>query len=294
MSNMKNPLTKYYTGNYEWQPQTMPGVQAEMRPIPDCGETTYHGNHKLEGRKALITGGDSGIGRAVAIAFAREGADIVINYLPDEEKDAQDLKALLEKEKCHVILMPGDISDESFCQKLVRDTVDKLGGLDILCLVAGKQVANEDITTLSTEQIVQTYATNVFAMMWLTRAAVPYLKPGASIINTSSIQAYQPSEDLLDYAGTKAAIRAFTQGLAKQLAPKGIRVNAVAPGPIWTPLQICGGQLKEGLIEFGQKTPLKRAGQPAELAEVYVFLASDAASYVTASVYSVTGGMLSV
>ncbi len=294
MSNMKNPLTKYYTGNYEWQPQTMPGVQAEMHPIPDCGETSYQGNHKLEGRKALITGGDSGIGRAAAIAFAREGADIVINYLPDEEKDAQDLKALLEREDCHVILIPGDISDEAFCQKLVRDTIDKLGGLDILCPVAGKQVANADITTLSTEQIVQTYATNVFAMMWLTRAAVPYLKPGASIINTTSIQAYQPSEDLLDYAGTKAAIRAFTQGLAKQLAPKGIRVNAVAPGPIWTPLQICGGQLKEGLIEFGQNTPLKRAGQPAELAEVYVFLASDAASYVTASVYSVTGGMLSV
>lgn len=291
---MKNPLTKYYTGNYEWQPQAMPGVQAEMTPIPDCGETSYHGNHKLEGRKALITGGDSGIGRAVAIAFAREGADIVVNYLPDEEKDAQDLKALLEREDCHVILIPGDISDEAFCQKLVRETVDKLGGLDILCPVAGKQVANADITTLSTEQIVQTYATNVFAMMWLTRAAVPYLKPGASIINTTSIQAYQPSEDLLDYAGTKAAIRAFTQGLAKQLAPKGIRVNAVAPGPIWTPLQICGGQLKEKLVKFGQNTPLKRAGQPAELAEVYVFLASDAASYVTASVYSVTGGMFSV
>ncbi len=292
MSHLINSLKKYYEGGYEWQPQKSPGVQAKMHPIPDCGEETYRGSGKLKGRKALITGGDSGIGRAAAIAFAREGADVAINYLPFEEDDAQEVKHIIEQDDGKAILIPGDVSDESFCKELIKTAVDELGGLDILVPNAGVQTANKDITTLPTEQIIHTYAVNVFGMMWLVREAVPHMHPGSTIITTTSIQAYQPSEDLLDYAGTKAAIRAFTQAAAKQFAPKGIRVNAVAPGPIWTPLQICGGQLKEKLPEFGQNTLLKRAGQPAELADVYVFLASDASSYVTGAIYGITGGML--
>lgn len=291
--NLVNPLKQYYHGSYDWQPQEAPGIQAKMHPLPDCGEKSYKGSGKLEGRKALVTGGDSGIGRAAAIAYAREGADVAINFLPQEEEDAQEVKELIEAEGRKAILIPGDISSEEFCKALIEKAVKELDGLDILCLVAGKQVANEDIETLPTEQIVKTYEVNVFGMMWLVREAMPHLKAGSCIINTTSIQAYQPSEILLDYAGTKAAIKVFTQALAKQIAPKGIRVNAVAPGPIWTPLQVSGAQTKENLTKFGQQTPLKRAGQPVELASVYVFLASDAASYVTGQIYSVTGGMLS-
>ncbi len=286
-----NPLTKYYHGSYKWQPQEAPAVQAKMHPVPDCGEKSYQGFGRLKGRRALITGGDSGIGRAAAIAFAREGADVVINYLPSEDEDAEEVQELIAAEGQKAVLLAGDVGDEDFCQELVAKTVEELGGLDILCQAAGRQTANADITTLSTAQIEETYRVNVFGMMWLARAAVPHLKAGACIINTTSIQAFQPSEDLLDYAGTKAAIRAFTQGLSKQLAPKGIRVNAVAPGPIWTALQICGGQLKESLLTFGSDTPMKRAGQPVELAEIYVYLASDAASYVTGQIFGVTGGM---
>ncbi len=289
-----NPLKEYYQGGYDWQPQEAPGVQADMHPVPDCGEKSYRGSGRLKGRKALVTGGDSGIGRAAAIAYAREGADVAINYLSAEKDDAEEVRKLIEAEDRKAVLIPGDISSEDFCKTLIEKAADELDGLDILCLVAGKQVAQKDIATLSTEQIVKTYEVNVFGMMWLVREAMPYLKPGSCIINTTSIQAYDPSEYLLDYAGTKAAIRAFTQGLAKQIAPKGIRVNAVAPGPIWTPLQICGGQLKENLPDFGSDTPMKRAGQPVELADVYVFLASPEASYVTGQVYGVTGGMLTV
>ncbi len=292
MSHLTNPLKKYYDGGYEWQPQKAPGVQAKMHPLPDCGEKTYRGTGKLKGRKALITGGDSGIGRAAAIAFAREGADIAISYLPFEEEDAQEVKHIIEHEDGKAILIPGDVSDENFCKELIKTAISELGGLDILVPNAGTQTANKDITTLTTEQILYTYSVNVFGMMWLVREAVPHMHPGSTIITTTSIQAYQPSEDLLDYAGTKAAIRAFTQAAAKQFAPKGIRVNGVAPGPIWTPLQICGGQLKEKLPEFGQDTLLKRAGQPAELADVYVYLASEASSYVTGAIYAITGGML--
>lgn len=287
-----NPLTQYYYGGYEWQPQEAPGIQAKMYPLPDCGEKSYRGSGKLAGRKALVTGGDSGIGRAAAIAYAREGADVALNYLPFEEEDAREVRQLIEAEGRKAVLIPGDISDENFCKKLVAQAVKELDGLDILCLAAGKQAANKDITTLPTEQLVKTYEVNVFAMMWLVREAMPSLKPGSAIITTTSIQAYEPSEYLLDYAGTKAAIRAFTQAFAKQAAPKGIRVNSVAPGPVWTPLQICGGQLKENLPEFGADTPMKRAGQPAELAQVYVFLASEEASYVTGMIYGITGGML--
>ncbi len=291
-SKLTNPLKEYYHGSYNWQPQEAPGVQTDMHPVPDCGEDSYVGHERLKGRKALITGGDSGIGRAAAIAYAREGADVAINYLPEEEEDAQEVKKLIEDAGSKAVLIAGDISREEFCKQLIEKAVDELGGLDILCLCAGKQVAQDDITQMPTEQFVRTYEINVFGMMWLVREAVPHMKAGSSIINTTSIQAYQPSEFFLDYAGTKAAIRAFTQGLAQQLAPKDIRVNAVAPGPIWTALQISGGQLKENLSDFGKDTPMKRAGQPVEVADIYVFLASDASSYVTGQIYGVTGGMI--
>lgn len=287
---MQDPLHQYREEGYSKQLQEYPGVQADMDPVPDCGEKTYVGNGRLKGRKALITGGDSGIGRAAAIAYSREGADIVVNYMDAEKKDAESLKELLEAEGRKVILVPGDLSDKEFCKELVETAYKELGGLDILALVAGKQVAKEDIQEITDEQLIKTFEINVFSMFWVVKAALPYLPAGASIITTSSIQAYQPGEDLLDYASTKAAIVAFTRALAKQIASKGIRVNSVAPGPIWTALQVSGGQLQESLPKFGQSTPLKRAGQPAELAGAYVFLASQESSYITAEVIGVTGG----
>ncbi|MEW5288846.1 SDR family oxidoreductase [Erwinia papayae] len=287
---MQNPLNQYYTDDYPKQRQSAPGVQAEMQPVPDCGEKTWRGSQRLEGRKALVTGADSGIGRAVAIAYAREGADVALSYLADEQKDAEEVASLIREAGRKAILLPGDISDERFSVSLVEDARQQLGGLDILALVAGKQVAVEDIAELTTEQFRQTYDTNVMSLFWITKAAIPHLPAGSSIITTSSIQAYQPSPHLLDYASTKAAILNYTRGLAKQVAEKGIRVNCVAPGPIWTPLQIAGGQTQDKIPEFGQQTPLKRAGQPAELAGVYVYLASQESSYVTAEVHGVTGG----
>jgi len=262
-----------------------------MDPVPDCGEKSYVGSGRLKDRKALVTGGDSGIGRAAAIAYAREGADVVINYLPAEEEDAQEVKALIEAEGRKAVLIPGDLTDEAFTRSLVNQARDALGGLDILALVAGKQTAVEDIADLTSEQFEQTYKTNVFSLFWITQEALKFLQPGASIITTSSVEAYQPNATLLDYASTKAAILNFTRGLAKQVAEKGIRVNSVAPGPVWTALQISGGQPQEKLPKFGQSTPLKRAGQPAEVAAVYVYLASQESSYVTAEVHGVTGGM---
>lgn len=286
----QDPTTQYHTGEYPKQKQPSPGVQAKMTPVPDCGEKSYVGSGRLKDRKALVTGGDSGIGRAAAIAYAREGADVAINYLPAEEEDAQDVKALIEAEGRKAVLIPGDLSDESFARSLVHKAREALGGLDVLALVAGKQVAIEEIADLTSEQFQKTYAVNVFALFWLTQEALPLLSPGASIITTSSIQAYQPSPHLLDYASTKAAILNYSRGLAKQVAEKGIRVNVVAPGPIWTALQISGGQPQEKLPEFGQQTPMKRAGQPAELAPIYVYLASHESSYVTAEVHGVCGG----
>lgn len=285
-----NPVDEYYTGKFPMQKQPYPGVEANMKPIPDDGKDTYVGHGRLRGRKALITGGDSGIGRAVAIAFAREGAEVAVNYLPREQKDAESLQKLLENEGRKVILLPGDLSDEKFCKKLVDDVVKSLGGMDTLVLNAGMQQAVRHIADLTTEQLRKTFEINVFSMFWIMKEAIPHLPAGSSVITTSSIQAGEPGETLVDYAATKAAIEAFTQALAKQVAPKGIRVNAVAPGPIWTPLQISGGQVPEKIPEFGHNTPLGRAGQPAEVAGVYVFLASDEASYVTAEVYGVAGG----
>ena len=287
---MRDPLTQYPQPKFDKQPQSAPGLAQDMDPKPDHGETSYRGSGRLEGRRAIITGADSGIGRAAAIAFAREGADVVLSYLASEQKDADEVTALITQAGRRTVCMPGDIGDEAFCQKLVADGAKALGGLDILVNVAGKQTAVDDIADLTTEQIEATYRTNVYAMMWLCKAAIPLMPKGATIINTTSIQAYQPSPMLLDYAGTKAAIVAFTHGLAKQVADKGIRVNAVAPGPVWTPLQTSGGQPQSKIPDLGASVPLKRPGQPAELAPIYVLLASQESSFVTGEIYGVTGG----
>lgn len=288
--SMQNPLTQYPTPEFPKQPQTAPGTVHKMQPAADHGETSYKGFGRMVGRKALITGADSGIGRAAAIAYAREGADIVLNYLPEEEADAQEVVALIEAEGRKAIAVPGDLKDEAFCNSLVEQAVEALGGLDVLVNVAGKQTAQKDIAELTTEQFDATFKTNVYAMFWLCKAALPHLPAGATIINTASIQAYQPSETLLDYAPTKSSIVAFTKALAKQVIGKGIRVNAVAPGPFWTPLQPSGGQPQEKIPEFGSETPMGRPGQPAECAPIYVLLATQESSYITGEVFGVTGG----
>jgi len=286
----KDPLEQYPKPPFEKQLQEWPGLAGKMNPKPDHGERSYQGSGRLAGRKALITGGDSGIGRAVAIAYAREGADVAINYLPEEEEDAKEVVEMIRAAGRKAVALPGDIRTETFCKQLVEDAVDQLGGLDILVNNAGRQQSVDSILHLTSEAFDATYKTNFYAIFWITKAAVPHLKPGASIINTGSEQAEDPSPNLLDYASTKAAIINFSKSLPKQLAEKGIRVNAVAPGPVWTPLQISGGQPQEKLPKFGMKTALKRAGQPAELAPAYVLLASQESSFVTGLVYSVTGG----
>jgi NAD(P)-dependent dehydrogenase (short-subunit alcohol dehydrogenase family) len=244
----------------------------------------------LSGRKALITGGDSGMGRAAAIAYAREGADVAINYLPAEEQDANEVIQLIKAEGRKAVALPGDIREESFCKKLVADAVAQLGGLDILVSNAGRQQNRQSILDISTEDFDATMKTNIYAPFWIIKAALPHLAPGSVIIGTSSEQAYDPSEDLYDYAQTKAATTNYVKSLAKQLAPKGIRVNGVAPGPIWTPLQVSGGTTQEKLTKFGEKTPMKRPGQPVELASIYVQLASSSGSYATGQVYGSSGG----
>jgi len=287
---MQDPVKQYPHPKFKMQPQPEPGLASKMDPKPDHGEKTYKGSGRLQGRKAIVTGGDSGIGRATAIAFAREGADIVLNYLPSEQSDADEVVKLVEAEGRKIIPCPADLADEATARELIHTALEQLGGLDILANIAGKQVAIEKIDELKTSQIEQTFKVNVYAMMWLCREAIPHLPAGATIINTASIQSYQPSPTLLDYASTKAAIVAFTQALAKQIAEKGIRVNAVAPGPIWTPLQPSGGQPQEKIPDFGAQVPLQRPGQPAEVAPAYVFLASQESSYITAEVIGVTGG----
>ena len=272
------------------QPQPVPGLASKMIPVPDHGEKSYRGSGRLAGRKALITGGDSGIGRAVAIAYAREGADVAIGYLPEEESDAAEVIKLIEAEGRKAVALPGDIRSEEFCQSLVKEAASKLDGLDILVNNAGRQQFNESIRTLSTEDFDATFKTNVYAMFWITKAALEYLPRGASIINTSSVQAYKPSEILLDYAQTKACIVAFTKSLAQQLGKEGIRVNAVAPGPYWTPLQSSGGQPQEKVKEFGGSAPLGRPGQPAEIAPLYVTMASNESSYTSGQVWCSDGG----
>jgi NAD(P)-dependent dehydrogenase (short-subunit alcohol dehydrogenase family) len=272
------------------QPQKPPGLASKMSPPPDHGEKSYRGHGRLASRKALITGGDSGIGRAAAIAFAREGADVAINYLPHEESDAREVIKLIEAEGRIAVAIPGDIRNERFCGKLVATAIKKLGGLDILVNNAGKQQAVDSILDITTEQFDATFKTNVYAMFWITKAALPHLKPGSSIINTSSVQAYDPSPNLVDYAQTKSCIVSFTKSLAQQIASKGIRVNAVAPGPFWTPLQSSGGQPPKKVMKFGDENAMGRPGQPVELAPVYVLLASHESSFATGQVYGACGG----
>ncbi|GAB46925.1 putative oxidoreductase [Mobilicoccus pelagius NBRC 104925] len=267
------------------------GLDADMTPEADLGEKSYRGTGRLTGRKALVTGGDSGIGAATAIAFAREGADVVIAYLPEEEEDAQKVAEVIKAEGRTVGTVPGDLRDKQFCRDLVAKAVEILGGLDILVNNGGKQVAVADVADIDDEQIEATFDVNIMAMFRVVKAALPHLQPGSTIINTTSVEAYTPSQQLVDYASTKASINNFTKSLSQQLAPKGIRVNAVAPGPIWTPLQPSGGQLTENLPEFGKATPLGRAGQPTELAPAYVFLASPESSYVVGATIAVAGGM---
>ncbi len=286
----RDPTTQYVRPPFQKQTQPWPGLAGKMIPKPDHGETTYQGSGRLIGRKALITGGDSGIGRAVAIAFAREGADVAINYLPVEEPDAREVVQLIRAAGRKAVAIPGDIRSEAFCNQLVAEAVRQLGGLDILVNNAARQHQVGSIMDLTTELFDWTLKTNLYAMFWITKAAMPHFQPGAVIINTASEQAYDPSANLLDYAQTKAAIVNFTKSLAKQQAHRGIRVNAVAPGPIWTPLQPSGGQDPNKLPQFGADTPMGRPGQPAELAPVYVQLASQESSYATAQVYGVNGG----
>jgi NAD(P)-dependent dehydrogenase (short-subunit alcohol dehydrogenase family) len=272
------------------QKQEWPGLAGKMTPRPDHGETTYRGTGRLMGRRALITGGDSGIGRAVAIAFAREGADVAIGYLPAEEADAREVVALIRQAGRNAVALPGDIRDEAFCRKMVEQAVRQLGGLDILVNNAARQQSIDSILELTTAELDWHFKTNLYALFWITKAAVPHLPPGGSIITTASVQAYSPSPNLLAYSQTKAAQVAFTKSLAKQLADKGIRVNAVAPGPVWTPLQVSGGQTQSNLEKFGEDSPMKRPAQPAELAPAYVALAAADASYTTGQVYGVAGG----
>ncbi len=287
----QDPRTQYPQPPFDKQPQSAPGINSDMKPKPDCGEETYTGSGKLTGRKALITGADSGIGRAAAIAFAREGADVALSYLASEEKDAQEVVALIEKEGRKAVAIPGDITDEAFCTSLVETAVSGLGGLDILVNNAGKQATKPAILDITTAQFDLTLKTNLYALFWITKAAVPHLQPGASVINTASIQGYEPSEGLLDYALTKAGIVDFSKALSKQMIEKGVRVNAVAPGPFWTPLQSSGGTSEENLKTFGSAVPLGRPGQPVEIAPVYVLLASQEGSYITGEVFGVTGGV---
>jgi NAD(P)-dependent dehydrogenase (short-subunit alcohol dehydrogenase family) len=289
-TSMKNAASLHTRPPFPVQAQPWPGLASKMEPRPDHGETSYVGRGRLTGRKALITGGDSGIGRAVAIAFAREGADVALSYLEAEEADANEVAELIRDAGRQVVCLPGDIRDEGFCQRLVGRAAQGLGGLDLLVNNAGRQQSAESILDITTDAFDWTFKTNVYAMFWITKAAVPHLPPGAAIINTASVNAYDPAENLLDYASTKAAIANFSRGLAKQLAKKGIRVNAVAPGPYWTPLQVSGGQTEEKLVKFGSDTPLGRPGQPAEIATVYVDLASSESSYVTGQVYGAAGG----
>lgn len=287
---LQDPRTQYPVPPFPKQPQPVPGIAAQMDPKPDHGEESYVGSGKLTGRKALVTGADSGIGRAAAIAYAREGADVALSYLPAEEEDAKAVVALIEAEGRKAVALPGDITDENWCRDLVAQTVEQLGGLDILVINAGRQQYRDAIDEVSSDDFDRTMKTNLYAMHWIAQAAVPHLPAGASVITTASVQAYEPSAILLDYATTKAGIVAYTKALAKQLIEKGIRANVVAPGPFWTVLQSSGGQPQEKVMEFGKQSQFGRPGQPVEIAPVYVLLASQEGSYITGEVFGVTGG----
>jgi NAD(P)-dependent dehydrogenase (short-subunit alcohol dehydrogenase family) len=287
---LRDPISKYPAPPFGKQKQEWPGLACRMTPRPDHGETSYRGSGRLKGRKALITGGDSGMGRAAAIAFAREGADVALNYFPTEEPDAREVVELITEAGQKAIALPGDLRSEDFCKTLVADAIVALGGLDILVSNAGRQQAHESILDISSEDFDATIKTNIYAPFWLIRAAVPHMPPGSAIIGTTSEQATDPTPDLYDYAQTKAATTNYIRSLAKQLASRGIRVNGVAPGPIWTPLQVSGGASMAKLENFGGQTPMRRPGQPAELASIYVQLAAEDASYTTGHVYGAAGG----
>lgn len=287
-----DPRSLYHGDEFASQKQNKKGLalQKEMTPRPDCGEESYVGSAQLQDRRVLITGADSGIGRAVAIAFAREGADVAIHFYPGEEEDAAEVAEYVQAAGRKALLIPGDFRDEAVPGQVVETVVAEFGGLDTLVLNAAHQVAQSDILALPVQQVKDTFMVNIISMFALVKAAKPHLEPGSAIVTTTSVQAFDPSPNLMDYAATKAAIRNFTISLSRQLVEDGIRVNGVAPGPIWTALQLNGGQLPGELAAFGQESPLKRAGQPVELAPVYVFLASNKASYVTGQIYGVTGG----
>jgi NAD(P)-dependent dehydrogenase (short-subunit alcohol dehydrogenase family) len=286
----QDPTTAHHDEGFPAQQQDQPGLTDKTRPEPDHGEDSYRGAQRLTDRRTLITGGDSGIGRAVAVAFAREGADVALVYMPEEEEDAQDTARVVADAGRRALTLPGDLREEQFCADIVERTVAELGGLDVLVLNAAYQKDREGIETLETAEMERVFRTNLFAQIFTLRAAVPHLKPGASIILTTSVQAFNPSPGLVDYAMTKAAQVALVKALAEELGPKGIRINGVAPGPIWTPLIPATGWDEERLASFGQDTPLGRAGQPAELAGAYVYLASDVSSYTSGAIVPVTGG----
>ena len=286
----QNPRDKYPKPPFKAQQQPWPGLASRMDPRPDHGETSYIGSGRLRGRRALVTGGDSGMGRAAAIAFAREGADVAINYLPEEEPDAREVIDLIRREGRKAAAIPGDIRSEAFCRQLVERSVAALGGLDTVVCNAARQQSIPSILDLTTEEFDRTMKTNIYAPFWIIKAALPHLEPGSAIIGTTSEQAYNPDPDLYAYAQTKAATMNYVKSLAKQLAPKGIRVNGVAPGPIWTPLQVSGGASQGKLVTFGATAPLGRPGQPAELAGIFVRLVEDDGSYTTGNIYGAGGG----
>ena len=289
-ANLNDPRKMYYSEKFPNQEQNTPALQDKMDPKPDCGEESYKGYNRLEGRRALITGGDSGIGRAAAIAYAREGADVAIQFFPGEEPDAEEVKALIEKEGRKALLLPYDLRDDNAATEIVTRTVDAFGGLDLLVLNAAQQIAQPSLSDLTMKQVHDTFKVNIISMFETVKAAEEHLKPGSAIITTTSVQSFDPSDPLMDYAATKGAISNFTVSLSSYFADKGVRANAVAPGPIWTPLQLDSGQLDGAIPEFGQSSLIKRAGQPVELAPVYVLLASDEGSYITGQIYGVTGG----
>jgi NAD(P)-dependent dehydrogenase (short-subunit alcohol dehydrogenase family) len=288
MSELRDPREAAPQPPFPEQELESPGIESEMRPRPDFGEDTYRGHARLEGRAAIITGGDSGIGRAVALAFAREGADVLVSYL-EEHSDAEETVRVVEESGRRAVAVAGDIGDESHCQSIVRRAVDEFGRLDVLVNNAAWQMTHDSITDVTAGEIEFVFRTNVLAHFWLCKAAIPHMKPGATIIGTTSVQAYQPSSELLHYATTRGAIATFTKGLAEQLVEKGIRVNAVAPGPVWTPL-VAMSMDAETVASFGEHSPLGRPAQPAELAPLYVFLASDESRYIVGEIIGVTGG----
>lgn len=290
MSNLQNPRTKFEYNDFPEQQQSGPALQSEMTPVPDTGEETYTGHGRMKGLKTLITGGDSGIGRAAAIAYAKEGADVAIQYLPGEEKDAKEVEEFIKELGQNAYTFEANFRNEGEAAKVVASAVEALGGLDVLVLNSAEQFAQEKLEDLSIEQVKNTFQVNVISMFEAVKEAEKHLEAGASIILTTSVESFSPSKQLLDYAATKGAISNLVVNLSQHFNDKGIRVNGVAPGPIWTPLQLDGGQLEEKIPTFGQGSLLGRAGQPVELASVYVLLGSEESSYTTGQIYGITGG----